>query len=304
VTVAQGGTGNTSATAYALQAGGTTSTGVHQSLTTGTSGQLLTSGGASALPSWTTTLSIAQGGTNNGSLAVTAGGVIYTDGSKFVNVGAGTSGQVLQSNGASAPSWATASSGGLGGMQVFTASGTFTIPSGKTVVKVTVVGGGGSAGNNASSNGGAGGTSSVSSGTQTITTVSATGGGGTTTGSGFPGSVAGSNGSTSGATLSFTTSLTESVSAGGFTQGVGCSPNFLPNASLRTTITPGYGYGGGNTGWTNGATVIYGVQGGCGGVAITYLSGLTPGNTLTVTRGAGSTTNGNSGGNGLIIFEY
>lgn len=50
--VAGGGTGNTSATAFALQAGGTTSTGAHQSLTTGTSGQFLQSGGSAALPTW------------------------------------------------------------------------------------------------------------------------------------------------------------------------------------------------------------------------------------------------------------
>ena len=54
----------------------------------------------------TGTLAIANGGTNNAALAVTAGGVPYTDGSKFVNVGAGTSGQFLKSNGASAPAWA------------------------------------------------------------------------------------------------------------------------------------------------------------------------------------------------------
>lgn len=50
-------------------------------------------------------IAIANGGTNNGSLAVTAGGVIYTDGSKLDNVGAGTSGYFLKSNGSSAPSW-------------------------------------------------------------------------------------------------------------------------------------------------------------------------------------------------------
>lgn len=61
----------------------------------------------------TGTLPLAQGGTNNGSLAATAGGVLYTDGSKVVNVGAGTSGQVLQSNGAGAPAWATPSGGGV-----------------------------------------------------------------------------------------------------------------------------------------------------------------------------------------------
>lgn len=50
--VANGGTGNASATAYALQAGGTTSTGAHQSLTTGSSGNILVSGGSAALPTW------------------------------------------------------------------------------------------------------------------------------------------------------------------------------------------------------------------------------------------------------------
>ena len=58
-------------------------------------------------------LQIAGGGTNNGSLAVTAGGTLYTDGSKLVNVGAGTSGQVLTSAGASAPTWTTPSSGAV-----------------------------------------------------------------------------------------------------------------------------------------------------------------------------------------------
>jgi hypothetical protein len=58
----------------------------------------LTLGVAGVLP-------IANGGTNNGSLAVTAGGVLYTDGTKMMNVGAGTSGYALTSGGAGAPSW-------------------------------------------------------------------------------------------------------------------------------------------------------------------------------------------------------
>lgn len=56
-------------------------------------------------------LPIANGGTNNGSLAVTAGGTLYTDGSKLMNVGAGTSKQVLKSNGSSAPTWEVVVSG-------------------------------------------------------------------------------------------------------------------------------------------------------------------------------------------------
>jgi GDSL-like lipase/acylhydrolase family protein len=53
--VANGGTGNTSLTAYALLAGGTTSTGAMQQVSgTGSSGQALLSNGASALPTWQT----------------------------------------------------------------------------------------------------------------------------------------------------------------------------------------------------------------------------------------------------------
>jgi hypothetical protein len=53
--VAQGGTGLTSTTAYAVVCGGTTSTGNLQSIASvGTSGQVLTSNGAGALPTFTT----------------------------------------------------------------------------------------------------------------------------------------------------------------------------------------------------------------------------------------------------------
>ncbi len=50
-------------------------------------------------------LPVANGGCNNASLAMTAGGLLYTDGTKCVNVGAGTSTNILQSNGASPPTW-------------------------------------------------------------------------------------------------------------------------------------------------------------------------------------------------------
>lgn len=51
--VANGGTGMTSATAYAVLCGGTTSTAAHQSIASvGTAGQVLTSNGAGALPTF------------------------------------------------------------------------------------------------------------------------------------------------------------------------------------------------------------------------------------------------------------
>src|SRR3990172_7421126 len=48
--VDQGGSGRTSATAYGVVIGGTTSTGAHHSVAVGTSGQILTSNGAGAAP--------------------------------------------------------------------------------------------------------------------------------------------------------------------------------------------------------------------------------------------------------------
>lgn len=53
VDVAHGGTGNTTFTAYSVVCAGTTATGVFQNVSgVGTSGQVLTSNGASALPTW------------------------------------------------------------------------------------------------------------------------------------------------------------------------------------------------------------------------------------------------------------
>ena len=58
----------------------------------------------------TGTLPIANGGTNSTDTA-TAGGVGYGTGTAHAYTSAGTSGQFLQSNGASAPTWTTPSSG-------------------------------------------------------------------------------------------------------------------------------------------------------------------------------------------------
>ena len=89
LTVPNGGTGVTSATAYALLAGGTTSTGAFQTVSgLGSSGQVLTSNGAGALPSWQTLTSPSQAG---GALIVntTTATVSYTvpSGSNAMSVG-------------------------------------------------------------------------------------------------------------------------------------------------------------------------------------------------------------------------
>ena len=52
----------------------------------------------------------------------TAGGVVYGDGTNYASTAAGTSGQVLQSNGASAPSWVTTTTPGMSLVSTLTAS--------------------------------------------------------------------------------------------------------------------------------------------------------------------------------------
>lgn len=72
VTVAQGGTGNTTFTAYSVICAGTTATGAFQNVSgVGTSGQVLTSNGAAQLPTWQTSAT----GTVTSVSVVTANGV-------------------------------------------------------------------------------------------------------------------------------------------------------------------------------------------------------------------------------------
>lgn len=141
--VTNGGTGIASATAYALLAGGTTSTGAFQSLASvGTSGQVLTSNGAGALPTFQTpagggvttisfgstgltpstatsgavtvagTLAVANGGT--GSTTLTANSVMLGNGTSALSanmVAPGANGNVLTSNGTT---WVSQAAGGGG----------------------------------------------------------------------------------------------------------------------------------------------------------------------------------------------
>ena len=92
-----------------------------------------------------TAVTVAQGGTGAATLA--ANNVLLGNGTSAVQtVAPGTSGNVLTSNGTAWTSAAPAASGGFSNMQVFTSTGTFTVPAGVTKVKVTVVGGGGAGG--------------------------------------------------------------------------------------------------------------------------------------------------------------
>lgn len=168
--------------------------------------------------------------------------------------------------------------------QVFTANGTFTIPSGITKVKVTVVGGGGGGGGTYG-NSTAGGNSTVASGTQTITTLTGGGGGSWST---FLG------GTATGGDLNISGYKGFSLAS------------LLVGFQGFSTFPATYGLGG--AAGNDGANAYPG--GGGGGTAIKWLTGLTPGNTLTVTVGAGGTkdsgptgtpTNGTAG---VVFFEW
>lgn len=162
---------------------------------------------------------------------------------------------------------------------------TFTIPTGVTALKITVVGGGGSS-NYLSGcttiSGVSGGTSSVSSGTQTISTISATGG------AGQPAvAAAAAGGAGSGGLLNGRGGGGDVRTGGGSFRYYGASIFSFSNAADAGVLGAG-------------AT-----SAGSGGHAITFLTGLTPGNTLSVTRGAGGAVGtALSGGAGVVLIEW
>ena len=132
-------------------------------------GNALISGGVGSAPSWgkiglathvSGTLPIASGGTNTSATA-TNGGVTYGTGTAYAFTAAGTSGQVLQSNGAAAPTWVNLSTLGVSS---FSAGTTGFTPSTATSGAVTL------AGTLNVANGGTGVTTSTGSGANVLST--------------------------------------------------------------------------------------------------------------------------------------
>lgn len=123
--VAGGGTGNTTFTAFSVICAGTTATGPFQNVVgLGSAGQVLTSAGPGALPTWNNSAGsgtvnsglinqlawYAASGTIVSGLTTANNGLLVTSsaGAPSILAGPGTTGNVLQSNAAAAPSFSTA----------------------------------------------------------------------------------------------------------------------------------------------------------------------------------------------------
>lgn len=254
-------------------------------------------------------LPIANGGTDNGSLAVTAGGVIYTDGTKLQNVGAGSSGNVLQSNGASAPTWVnntpTFSSLSTNGVMFANSATTITSTLSSNTTGQALV-----STSNAAPSWGALGAAGVqtstftaptvqrftsSSGTYTLPTsprsplyviaeIIGAGGGGSGSGSTTPS--AGSSGGNS----TFGSATAGGGSPGVYTTAGGAGGT---NTAAYTTIVNMAGTAG--NGYSFNADSSVAPQGGGGG---TGFFGGGPGDTSGLVNGISGTTNSGSGGSG------
>jgi hypothetical protein len=174
--VARGGTGLTTATAYAVLTGGTTATGNFQSIASvGTSGQVLTSNGAGALPTFQSSSGYA------GFSSV----VFSSPGTWTPPTGITQAVISVLAGGGGAGGTSGAPAGGLGGTGGF-AQAYVTGLSGAVTVTVGTGGAGGNIGI-----GTPGGSGNTSSATGTGVSLSATGGGG---GTASPGGATGSTG--------------------------------------------------------------------------------------------------------------
>jgi hypothetical protein len=284
----------------------------------------------------TGTLPVANGGT--GATTLTANNVLLGNGTSALQaVAPSTNGNVLTSNGTT---WVSSAPGGGGFTgargQVFTSSGTFTIPTGVTAIKATIVGGGGNGasvsnnGNVQASGGGGGGgvaykwltgltsgntisvtvggatgASNIASGTQSITTVTANGGSSSSTPSPNNSSSGGAGGTTTNADI-------------GITGGRGGSGAAYTNNSDTDIICSGAGGGAGGSqganGFVNGTagTVQVGIAGtgpfGTGGRQTSDEAGQT--GTGFGNGGSGASMRGNTsrsagaGLAGVVIIEW
>ena len=259
-----------------------------------------------------TILPLNKGGTNKNMTAVN-GGVVWTDADSQEVTAAGNSGEVLKSNGAAAPSFATISSLTTAPTYQIFNSGTaqtYTTPAGVKYIEVQMVGGGGG-GSGISS--GVGYVSGSAGGSSSFNSVVANPGGGSALDIPGAGGSAGSgtatyriNGS-QGNGGSLTTATAPGGGGGGtFFGGAGAGGTGASDGGNGATNTGGGGGGaGGNTAWSSGP-----LAGGGGGEYV-FLQINSPAASYTYTVGAGgakgdgTSADGGVGAAGrIIVKEY
>jgi len=289
VAVANGGTGSTTAAGapFALK-------GANSDIT--------------SITGLSTALAVNQGGTGVNSLAANYA-LLGNGTSGLQTVAPGTSGNVLTSNGST---WTSAAAVvGLGGQQVFTGNGTFTIPTGVTKVKITVVGGGGGGGGSptaapGSGRSGAGGgaaitfLSSLTPGNTIAVTVGAGGSAGATNGTGGTG---GTSQVASGTQTITTVSATGGV-GGPISSSIGANPVGGIGSSGNLNIRGGAGTGVGGGSSILGGGSSFGVTTGSAGVAGGAYGG---GGSGGATDSSGCTFTpyvGGAGAAGVVMFEW
>lgn len=290
-----GGTGQASyAVGDLLYASSTTAL---SKLTVGATDAVLTV--AAGIPSWVATLPVASGGTGAATLA--ANNVLLGNGTSAVQtVAPGTAGNLLTSNGTTWTSAAAPSSYSGVTSQVFTSNGTFTIPSGVTKVKVTVVGGGGgTAGGNSNAQivagGGGGAAIKWLTGLTPGNTLSVTVGAGGTAGTSAPtDGGAGGNSSVASGTQTITT-----ITANGGSGGTGNTA--IPGAGGSATN--------GDLNMPGSSAVSMSVEMSGFSVFSTPKYTLSAGNSIGGggggrSPGSGSATSGVTGAAGAVIFEW
>jgi hypothetical protein len=263
------------------------------------SGFTLSSGTVSNL---TTDLSVSDGGT--GLSFATAGTVLLGNGSaSLVTLSAGTAGNVLLSNGSAWTSSGLAT--GFSQAQVFTSSGTFTVP-GSGRFKVTIVGGGGGGGSNSIGNAvggsGAGGGTAIkwftgaTPGASATVTIGAGGAGNSGTNSGLAG------GNSSFALSGFST-VTANGGSGGSSDGtVTVAGGSASNGDINITGQRGARNNPGNPDYASpsGGSLL-GLGANDFGVGSNGLQGTGYGAGASGVRGVYGSL---SGTNGICIVEY
>lgn len=316
--VVGGGIGTSSwAGTNSLVASGASGTGTVQIIAnSATTGTVLRSNGAAALPSFGV-LSPVGGGTGTGTWTtntIILGGTTAT--ATFAQVAHGSSGTVLTSQGAGVlPIWQSAAAGSLVNptKQVLTTAAgttTYTRPTSPTPIYLKVRGvAGGGGGGGSTAGGGTGGTG----GTTTFSTGTAFGGVGGGGDLGVPGNGGTSTGGSSpmagnpGGLWTILSTNGNGGQGGGsaFAGGAGKS-NGSTAGSAGTAQTGGGGAGGGSAGGSSA-----GSGGGGGGTfemlittpAATYTFAVGAGGTAGIAGGGTGPSAGGAGGSGVIIVE-